>query len=263
MDILQIIFLALIQGITEFLPVSSSAHLIIPHELFGWPDQGLAFDIAVHAGSLFAVLIYFREDMRAFFFSTVKLLSSGEVDAQANLLFKIVVATLPLVVVGWLLKDWVETSLRFTWVIACACIFFGLVLWYADRSKGCLNLDRLSWSAAFIIGLAQVLAIIPGTSRSGITITAALFLNYTPQSAARFSFLLSIPAILGASTLAIVQLIQTETPVNWGDLSTGVVLSGISAYLCIHYFIKLLERTGMTPYVIYRIALGVLLLGLF
>ena len=262
MDLLQIIFLALIQGITEFLPVSSSAHLIIPNQLWSWPDQGLAFDIAVHAGSLLAVLLYFREDIRAFASGGLGFISTGKVDEHTSLLFKIIVASLPLVFAGMLLKDFVATDLRFTWVIASASIFFGIVLWLADRSTGTLKLADLAWKAALIIGLAQILALIPGTSRSGITITAALFLKLSPEAAARFSFLLSIPAILGASTLAVIELAQTDAIVNWGELFAGVVLSGVAAYLCIHFFISLLERTGMTPYVIYRIALGIFLFSL-
>jgi len=261
-DLLQIIFLALIQGITEFLPVSSSAHLIIPNQLWNWPDQGLAFDIAVHTGSLFAVLLYFRRDIQAFAVGGLGLISTGKVDDHTRLLFKIIVASLPLVFAGLLLKDFVATELRYTWVIASASILFGVVLWFADRSTGTLKLTDLAWKAALIIGLAQILALIPGTSRSGITITAALFLRLSPEAAARFSFLLSIPAILGASTLAVIELAQTETAVNWNELIAGVVLSAIAAYLCIHFFIRLLERTGMTPYVIYRIALGVLLFSL-
>jgi undecaprenyl-diphosphatase len=261
-DLLQIIFLALIQGITEFLPVSSSAHLIIPNQLWNWQDQGLAFDIAVHAGSLFAVLLYFREDIRAFAVGGFGFLSSGKVDEPTGLLFKIIAASLPLVFAGLILKDFVATELRYTWVIASASIFFGIVLWLADRSTGSTKLVDMAWKAALIIGFAQILALIPGTSRSGITITAALFLNLSPEAAARFSFLLSIPAILGASTLAIIELWQSELVVNWGDLLTGALISAVAAYLCIHFFISLLKRTGMTPYVIYRIALGIFLFGL-
>ncbi len=262
MDLLQIIFLALIQGITEFLPVSSSAHLIIPHQLWNWQDQGLAFDIAVHAGSLLAVLLYFREDIRAFAHGGLNFVSSGKVDEHTGLLFKIIAASLPLVFAGLLLKDFIANDLRHTWVIACASIFFGVVLWLADRSRGSTSDAGVAWKAALIIGFAQILALIPGTSRSGITITAALFLNISPETAARFSFLLSIPAILGASTLALIDLWQTELAVNWGDLLTGALISAIAAYLCIHFFISLLKRTGMTPYVIYRITLGIFLFGL-
>lgn len=273
MDLLQIIILALIQGITEFLPVSSSAHLILPNQILGWPDQGLAFDIAVHTGSLLAVLAYYRRDMQAFALSGVNLLVNRKADAHAILLFKIIVATLPLIMAGWLLKDWVESDLRSTWVIASASIFFGIILWLSDRNnrqhrhsqplaqQPTQQLDNeLSWRTAILIGFAQAIALIPGTSRSGITITAALFLKLSPEMAARFSFLLSIPAILGATTLAVADLVTSKTEVNWEDLTIGVLLSGISAYLCIHFFIKLLQRTGMTPYVIYRIALGILLL---
>ncbi len=260
MDWLQIIILALVQGITEFLPISSSAHLILPAVLTDWPDQGLAFDVAVHAGTLLAVLSYFRREIGRFAAGGARLLVGGQRDEDTDLLLKLIAATLPIVVVGYLAHDWVESSLRTVPVIASATIVFALALWWADRRRG--GADHPSWTAAMLIGAAQVLAVVPGTSRSGITITAALLLGLSRTSAARFSFLLSIPTILGASVLEIAALGAEEQVARWAELVAGAVLAGAGAYCCIHFFIKLVERTGMLPYVLYRLMLGALLLGL-
>jgi undecaprenyl-diphosphatase len=257
---LQIIVLSLIQGLTEFLPISSSAHLLLPALLTDWPDQGLAFDIAVHLGSLLAVLSYFRSDMARFAVSGTRLLTQQRFDEHSELLLKIVVATLPVVVVGYLLKGWVESELRTVPVIATTTIVFALALWWADRQRGAIG--QPGWLQALMIGAAQVLAIVPGTSRSGITITAALLLGLSRTSAARFSFLLSIPTIAGAALLATLDLAEAGEVARWPELALGTTLAGLSAYVCIHYFIALLERTGVMPYVVYRLVLGAVLLGL-
>jgi undecaprenyl-diphosphatase len=258
---LQIIVLALIQGITEFLPISSSAHLILPGLLTDWPDQGLAFDIAVHLGSLIAVIAYFRRDMVQFADSGLRLVTGQGLDQHGDELLKVAAATLPVVVAGFLLKGWVETELRSVLIIASTTIGFGLLLGYADHRHG--HRTTLSWRDAMIVGSMQVLAIIPGTSRSGITITAALLLGLSRVSGARFSFLLSIPTIAGASLLAAMDLLQAGTDTDWGPLAAGALISGTAAYLCIATFIRLVERTGMMPYVIYRLLLGTALLTLW
>lgn len=259
MEWLQIIVLSLIQGLTEFLPVSSSAHLILPTLLSDWPDQGLAFDIAVHVGSLLAVLAYFRSEMAQFAISGTRLLTQRRYDEHTELLLKIVVATLPVVIVGYFLKGWVESELRSVAVIAAASIVFAVALWWADRQRG--QIDQPSWMQTLMIGSAQVLAIVPGASRSGVTITAALLLGLSRTSAARFSFLLSIPTISGAALLATLDLLDAGESARWPELAVGTALAGICAYACIHYFIALVERTGMMPYVIYRLLLGAGLVG--
>lgn len=262
MDFWQLLFLALIQGITEFLPVSSSAHLILPAHLSNWPDQGLAFDVAVHLGSLCAVMAYFRRDLVEFGISGMRLLSGKGVDQHSRLLFQVVVATIPAVIFGFTFKELVATEWRSLAVIATTTAAFGILLYVADRTKQSRIRSEfdLSWLIVCLIGLAQAIAIIPGTSRSGITITMALFLGVAPAAAARFSFLLSIPTISGAALLlgldAYLDAAEGEAANNWTDLFSGFVLSGIAAYLGIHYFIALLERTGMTPYVIYRLVLA-------
>jgi len=259
MEWLQVIVLALIQGITEFLPISSSAHLILPAQLTDWPDQGLAFDVAVHIGSLIAVLTYFRRDLVGFAGSSWYLIHRRELDEQAALLLKIGLATVPVVVCGMLLKGWIESDLRTVPVIAFATIGFGLLLWYADRNHG--ERTAVTWQDALVIGLMQALALVPGTSRSGITITAALLIGLSRTTAARFSFLLSIPTIGGAGVLMTREVLREGVPEHWLQLFVGALIAGVSAYACIRLFIALIERTGLTPYVIYRLALGAVLIS--
>jgi undecaprenyl-diphosphatase len=260
-DWLQIIVLALIQGITEFLPVSSSAHLILPSRLFGWTDQGLDFDVAVHMGSLVAVIAYFRNDLINYAVSASNLMLHRHFDDHAEELGKIALATLPIVVVGFLAKSWVESELRSVAVIAGTTIGFGLLLGFADTRHG--DRSAVSWRDALIIGGMQVLSVIPGTSRSGITITAALLIGMSRTSAARFSFLLSIPTIAGAGLLSTLDLARGDADPQWGILAIAALLAGTAAYACISAFISLVERTGLMPYVIYRLALGSLLLVLW
>ena len=257
--LLQIVVLALIQGITEFLPVSSSAHLILPAALTDWPDQGLAFDVAVHLGTVVAVAAYFRPDLAGFVRSGVSLAAQGRWDANLDLLARIGVATIPIVVVGFLFKPHIESHLRSTTIIATATITFGIALWLGDRYRG--EDTTPSYLQATLIGLAQAIALVPGTSRSGITIAAALALGLTRHAAARFSFLLSIPAIVGAAIYTAIDA-GPDTPLPWIDLGLGFVLAGASAFACIAMFIRFVERIGMTPFVVYRVALGVALLAL-
>ncbi|MDE0177297.1 MAG: undecaprenyl-diphosphate phosphatase [Gammaproteobacteria bacterium] len=257
--LLQIVVLALIQGLTEFLPVSSSAHLILPAALTDWPDQGLAFDVAVHFGTVVAVAAYFRRDLAGFAQSGISLAMHGRWDDNLDLLAKIGVATVPIVVVGFLFKAHIESHLRSTTIIAATTIAFGIVLWLADRHRG--EGTTPSHLQATLIGLAQAIALVPGTSRSGITIAAALALGLTRHAAARFSFLLSIPAIVGAAMYTALDA-GPETPLPWIHLGLGFVLAGASAFACIAMFIRFVERIGMTPFVVYRVALGVALLVL-
>lgn len=261
MELLQIIALALIQGITEFLPVSSSAHLILPAQLLGWEDQGLAFDVAVHVGSLAAVVTYFHRDLTGYAVSAGQTLRGHGADARARELARLALATLPVVVAGLLVKDWLESELRNILVIAGATTGFGLLLGYADRRHGVRT--EVRFGDALVIGTMQVLALVPGTSRSGITITAALLFGLSRTSAARFSFLLSIPTIAGAGILATTEVIRSGVDARWDVLGTAALLSGLAAYGCIQAFIGLVERTGMMPYVVYRLALGAALLGLW
>ncbi len=257
MDVVQAIILALIQGLTEFLPVSSSAHLILPSQVLGWPDQGAAFDVAVHLGTLTAVVVYFFGDIRRVVTGFFSGLQQRKLNADVQLGINIVIATIPAVIVGGLFNDFIETNLRSSFVIACTTIIFGLLLWASEKS-GSLNKEehQITWRVALLIGCAQALALIPGTSRSGITMTAALFLGFNRSVSARFSMLLSIPIILAAGLLETIKLLKTVEPVDWQIMGIGIVVSALSAFLCIHLFLRWLERIGMLPFVIYRLLLG-------
>ena len=261
MDFIQIVVLALVQGLTEFLPISSSAHLILMPYFFDWPDQGLAFDVAVHVGTLTAVVVYFREQLSSMSRDWVVSLQKRQTYGDSRLVWAVGVGTIPVGLAGLLFGDFVEQHLRSTLVIAITTILFGVLLGWADI-KGQRQRDEhsLNWRDIIIIGCAQALALIPGTSRSGITITAALMLGLTREAAARFSFLLSIPAILLPGGLKVVELMEASHSIDWMALFLGVVLSAVSAYLCIHFFLKLLDRIGMMPFVAYRMVLGVILL---
>ncbi|MEM9622227.1 MAG: undecaprenyl-diphosphate phosphatase [Pseudomonadota bacterium] len=263
MDWLQVVILALVQGLTEFLPISSSAHLVLPAQILGWPDQGLAFDVGVHFGTLLAVLIYFRDELQQMLAATLQWPRDRVYSNELDWVLKLAAATLPVVVVGFLAKDFVEAQFRSVTVIATTTILFGIALYFADRrpqantvAAGTLAEDGVSWRQAWLIGLAQVMALVPGTSRSGVTITAALFLGMSRTSAARFSFLLAIPTIAGAQLLLSVDLIENPPADTLLPLLSATLIAGLSAYTCIHFFIRLVERTGMLPYVIYRLLLG-------
>ena len=264
MDSFHTIVLAIVQGLTEFLPISSSAHLILVPRLVDWPDQGLAFDIAVHFGTLIAVVAYFRHELQGMARSWGKSLRTGEYDDEAKLAWAVLVGTIPLGLGGLLFHNVIETELRSPLVIATTTILFGLVLWVADRcGKQTRNEYQMKTWHVVVIAFSQVLALIPGTSRSGATITAALLVGLDRVAAARFSFLLSVPAILMASGYEASKLIGAAMPMEWFPLVLGALVSGVSAYLCIHFFLKLLERIGMLPFVLYRVVLGGVLFWMF
>jgi len=262
----QIVVLALVQGLTEFLPVSSSAHLILVPVLSDWPDQGLAFDVVMHLGTLTAVIWYFRKDVTRLTIDWTQSCVKKQTVGESRLAWIVLIATIPVGAAGLLLNDFVDDVLRSPIVIAWATIGFGLLLGISDyvgKNKTRYAENKLSLKNGIMIGFAQALALIPGTSRSGITMTAGLFAGLTRQGAARFSFLLSIPTILMAGGYKTLKLIQEGNGVDWLSLGIGYFLSAVSAYVCIHYFLKMLEHIGMTPFVIYRVAQGVILLWLF
>ncbi|MEC9482326.1 MAG: undecaprenyl-diphosphate phosphatase [Halomonas sp.] len=269
MDWFQLVVLALIQGLTEFLPISSSAHLILPSEVLGWPDQGLAFDVAVHVGTLAAVMLAFRRDVVTILagwfgqFSGPGSLASRQTEASW-LGWMVLLATLPAVFFGGLFNDFIETSLRSSLVIAITTIVFGLLLGWADaRGSRSRDLASLTIKAALIVGLFQAIALIPGTSRSGITITAALLLGFDRFSSARFSFLLSIPLIIAAGALKGLELMQAGADAAIHDVLIGAVLSFVAALVCIKLFLAALDRIGMWPFVVYRLLLGGVLLWMW
>ena len=261
MPLFHIVFLAIVQGITEFLPVSSSAHLILGGKLMRWEDQGLIFDLAVHVGTLLAVLLYFRNDLWAMLESCVRP-SDGEASRRNRfMVLCLAVASAPVLLVGALGHELVEVWLRDLRVIGVTTIVFGLVMWWADRigakSKTMTDMDVKS---AFKIGLWQTLALVPGVSRSGVTLTAGRFLGFDADASARFSFLLSIPVIGGAGAFAFMTVAEGRAPINWADFGLGVFFAALAGWACIAVFLRLLKAIGLVPFVIYRLALGVVLL---
>jgi undecaprenyl-diphosphatase len=257
METIQVFVLALIQGLTEYLPISSSAHLILPSQLLDWPDQGLAFDVAVHIGSLLAVCTYFRHELQVIFASCWRQLFQGQGNEHSQLGWLLMFGTIPVGLAGLLFDDFIENHLRSIMVIALTTIIFGLLLGLVDK-KGSqqLTMAQMNWRSAMLIGLSQALALIPGTSRSGITITAALALGYDRQSAARFSFLLAIPVIILSGGYKGLQLVGEPNTVAWGDIFLGIGISAVTAFTCIHFFLALVNRIGMMPFVWYRLILG-------
>ena len=261
MDLIQIIILSLLQGLTEFLPISSSAHLILPSQVFGWADQGLAFDVASHIGTLGAVIFYFRRDVYAITQGWLTTGFSTSMNNNARLAWAIVIATIPAGLVGLFCGDWIEAHFRSSEVIAYSTIGFGILLLVADRmASEHKNILQMTFKIAFVIGVFQALALIPGTSRSGITITAALIWGFQRQDAARFSFLISIPLILAAGLLKTKDLIEQAAVVDWVTIGLGACISAISAYVCIYFFLAMINRIGMLPFVVYRLVLGAILL---
>lgn len=265
MDIIQIVVLALLQGLTEFLPISSSAHLIlVPQIVSGWDDQGLAFDVAVHVGTLSAVVVYFRKELAGMSSGWFISLLTRRQTTDSRLAWAVLFGTIPVGLFGLGFKDLIETYLRSPLVIATATIVFALLLWWADRKGKRLRVEReIAWMDVLVIGCSQALALIPGTSRSGVTMTAGLAMGLTREASARFSFLLSIPVMILSGALVTKDLIEQAVPVDWASIVLGITLAGVTAFICIHYFLKLLNRFGMLPFVAYRLILGVVLFYYF
>ena len=274
-DWLQIIILSFLQGLTEFLPISSSAHLVIPSQIGIWSDQGLTFDVAVHFGSLLAVIIYFRREVRDLihqFFALVGKILALKLDLRNELartedtinLVHLLVATIPILIAGFILKDIAENQLRSLPIIATSTILFGLILWLADSKRTIQKTQtRMNMSRAFLIGIAQIAAIIPGASRSGVTISAALFLGMDRERASRFSIMLGIPTICGAMALLTSQIPNADLSSISISFMGAVLISFFVAYASIHYFLKYVSQWGFFPFVIYRLCLGTFLFYLF
>jgi len=264
LDYFHLFILGLVQGLTEFLPISSSAHLILLPEIAGWQDQGLAFDIAAHTGSLLAVLVFFRKDLSRFTVAWINSLQGGPVTQDAKLFWYILLATIPVAIVGMLFYDMVATTFRNPLIIASASIIFGLLLWWTDvKGRSVRTVHGLQLKDAVIIGITQILALVPGVSRSGITMTAGLMLGFDRYTSARFSFYLAIPVILLAGCYEIYGYLEDVTHTDPMAFLLIAVTSGVSAWLAIKFFITLIERTGMLPYVIYRVLLGIFLIVFF
>ncbi len=263
MELTQALVLALIQGITEFLPISSTAHLILVPLLTSWPDQGLAYDVALNTATWLAVVIYFRKDIAAiakgFFRSLAERRLEGNHDGA--LAWMTLAATIPVGLAGVLAHDLVAGSLRSLEIIGWSSIIWGFVLWAADRRPGSKEIEALGWKEAIFVGLSQAIALIPGTSRSGITMTAGLFAGLSRTAAARFSFLLAIVVGALAGGKEGLDMIKAGEATPWAAVFVGGAVAFVSAYLAIHYFLKLISRSSMLSFVVYRVLLGLVLLA--
>ena len=258
METVQAILLAVLQGVVEFLPISSSGHLILVPAVLGWQYQGLAFDIAVHLGTLTAVIAYFRRDLRS-----ILIAMAGAGGPQAQLGWSVIAASVPIAVAGLLFSDAIENNLRSAGLIAAATGGFGLLLWIADRCKRERSDEtQLRLMPVLVIGLCQVLALIPGTSRSGITMTAGLALGLTRTAASRFSFLLAIPALGMAAGWQLWQFSVSTEPVPWAMLGLATVVSAVTAFSAIAIFLRMIERIGFWAFAVYRVALAILIVYL-
>ncbi len=261
MDITQALVLAIVQGLTEFLPVSSSGHLILVPVLFGWEDQGLAFDVAVHVGTLLAVMTYFRQEIVLIAKDTFGSVFSGVRTEYSRLGWQVIFTTIPVGLAGLFLGDWIESSMRDPEWVALAMLLFAPLLWWVDKyNQQKRDIKTLNWRDILFIGCAQAIALFPGVSRSGMTIIAALMLGLNRDAAARFSFLLAIPVIMLAGGLKTLELIQSNLSIDWGLILLGVAVSAVVAFACIHWFLGFVQRFSMLPFALYLLALGLFIL---
>lgn len=258
-DLLKAVVLGIIQGLTEFLPISSSAHLRIFPELFGWGDPGAAFTAVIQIGTELAVLIYFRKDIwrigSAWVRSLFKAEYRGTIDARMG--WFIIIGSLPIVVLGVLLKDVIERDFRNLWIVGCTLIVLGIVLGVADRiGRTDRTLGKITLKDAVLMGAAQALALIPGVSRSGATISMGRFLGFEREAATRFAFLLAIPAVVGAGLFELKDIPDGHNDFGWGPTLVGTVVSFVVGYAAIAWLLRYVSTRSYTPFVIYRIVLG-------
>jgi len=258
---LQIVVLAIVQGLTEFLPISSSGHLVLVPSAAGWSDQGLAFDVAVHFGSLIAVCLFFRREIVALLQGAGHVFSQDLQTPEARIALALAIGTVPAAIAGLVLADWIEANLRSPAVIVGTLSVYAVIMVVADRLG---RRDRIvadvTLRDALVIGCAQALALVPGTSRSGVTISAGRLLGFGRREAARFSFLLSVPVILLATVYEMGGLIVSDERVYWAQLCVGALVAAIVAYAAIDFFMRFVNRIGLLPFAIYRIALAAVIL---
>ncbi len=266
MDILQSIILGLIQGLTEFLPISSTAHLRVIPALLGWQDPGAAFSAVVQLGTLAAVLVYFFKDLVeiAAAWGRGLLTRRPFADPKAKMAWILIFGTIPIGVVGLLFQDSIETTLRSLWVVALALIGLALLLALSEAvGKKQRTQSQIGWRDGLMIGLAQTLALIPGASRSGVTITAGLFAGLNRADAARFSFLLSVPAVAASGLYEALKLARLELgQVSWLSVGLATSVAAVSGYLAIAGLIRFLQKRSTLVFIVYRILLGGCLIGL-
>lgn len=257
MGLTQLIVLAVIQGLTEFLPISSSGHLVLVPGFFGWTDQGLSFDVAVHFGSLLAVCVFFRSDIAGLLRGAADILGGRGSTPQSQMVWYLGLATVPAAVAGLVLAGWIAANLRDPAVVVYTLAGYGVLMAAADRfAPRSRNITDIRLRDALLIGLAQALALVPGTSRSGVTITAGRLLGIARQDAARFSFLLSVPVILLATIYEAVKLVTGDAAVAWDNLALAAVISAIVAYVSIDFFMRFVSVIGLLPFAVYRLLLA-------
>ena len=257
MDFVQAIVLAIVQGLSEFLPISSSGHLILIPHFLDWSDQGLAFDVAVHIGTLLALLVYFRRQLGTMLVAWLDSALRRRHTRDSRLAWQILVATIPVGLAGLLFAGFIEANFRNPLFVAGTLTVFGILMYLADRyGRGTKDEFSLSWPQALAIGCAQALALMPGTSRSGITMTAGRALGLTRSGAARFSFLLAIPGIGAAGAYEGLKLATSTEQVAWQPMLVGVVFAALSGIACIHFLIRFIERIGLLPFTVYRLILA-------
>ena len=254
---LQYFLIGIIQGVTEFLPISSSGHLVLFGQLTNWEDQGLFTDIAVHFGTLFAVLLYLRKDIYYFLANIFQFKIFED-----QIIFKIILSTLPAIVLGYFIYDYVNLYFRSIQLIALSSIVFAIILFFADKVKMEIkNWNKITYMEALIVGLFQVLAFIPGASRAGVTITGARLLGYDRLNAARFSMLLSIPIILASMILSLINILNDKyIEVDLYQSFSAAVVAFITALLSIIFLINFIKKFNFNIFIIYRVLLGILLL---
>ena len=261
----QAVVYGFVQALTEFLPISSTAHVRLVAAFAGWEDPGAAFTAVSQLGTLAAVLAYFRREIWAILSAWIQSLYKpelrGELDARMG--WYVILGTLPIGVLGFVFQDSIENTFRSLWLIAATLVGFGLVIGYADvKARNVRSLERLTLRDGLLFGCAQALALVPGVSRSGGTISAGLFMGYRREAAARYSFLLSIPAVLVSGLFELKDIGGTENPVEWGPTIVATIVAFGSGLAVIHYFLRYVSTHSFRPFVIYRIALGLILFGL-
>lgn len=264
MDTLHVIVLAIIQGISEFLPISSSGHLILVPHFLHWPDQGLAFDAAIHIGTLAAVILYFRVQLAHMASAWLGSLRTFELTPDARLGWAVLWGTIPVGLTGLLFNDYIEKHFRSPLLVASTLSGYGILMWLADW-LGRRERDEysVSWRDAMIIGIAQALALVPGTSRSGVTMTAGLTLGFTREAAARFSFLLAVPGTALAALYECWKMSRASEVVDWQAVILGILVAAASGFFCIHILLRFIQRTGMWPFTVYRLALAAFIVYVF
>jgi undecaprenyl-diphosphatase len=255
-SIWQAIIMGLVQGLGEFLPISSSGHLILVPWIFNWPEPGLTFDVALHIGTLLAVVLYFWRDWLNLFAAAI----TGRNKENRRIFWYLVFGSIPAAVIGYLFDDFIEKALRSPLIIGGTLIVFGLFLYLSDRNKELRSLDSMNLYDALLIGVAQAIALVPGVSRSGITITAARMFSYKREDAARFSFLLSTPVIFGAGILKMAHLSLSEVT---APFLTGVLVSAVVGLLCISFLLRFVKKASFKVFVGYRVILGLVIIVLF